>query len=635
MLRRHVSAALVATTTLVAAAIAGTGPAQATGHGTRTIPHTKPAWTARAEHLGAADSKAAVHARVYLAPQGGADALKAAVAAVSTPGSATYHQFLSTAQYRATWAPTNADVRAVRSWLTSAGLHVDGVAAGNRYVSVSGTVRGAEKAFSTQIGRFVHHGRQVQAPTTALAAPAAVASKVLTVTGIDTTPHLTAPKKAETPQASSLPAAFVNARPCSSYYGQVPAAKQADGTTALPAFNGATLPYAVCGYTGPQFRGAYEGATALDGRGVTVAITDAYASTTMAADATTYAARNGDAPYGPGQYTEVLAPKFTSTHACDPAGWSGEQSLDVEAVHAMAQGANIRYYGAASCNDADFLDTLGRVVDDNVAKLVTNSWGDLDSNETADSIAAYEQVFQQGAMQGISFLFSSGDNGDELANSGIVQTDYPASDPYVTAVGGTSTAIGQARTLRWQTGWGTEKYTLSADGTGWNPIGYLYGAGGGYSSLFPKPAYQSGVPGTRRAVPDVAMDADPTTGMLVGQTQLFPKRVVQYGEYRIGGTSLASPLFAGMTALALQDHPLGRGLLNPAIYGATKAFTDVKGPGQDAGNVRVDYANGVDGSGGLLYSVRTFDHDSSLTVTPGWDDVTGLGSPNTAWFGVL
>jgi len=634
MLKRNLGAAAIAAATLITAAIAGAGPAQAADHGTRAIPHTKPLWTAKAKHLGAAGSKASVHARVYLAPQGGIAALKAAAVAVSTPGSATYHQFLSPAQYRATYAPTSADVSAVRSWLAGAGLHVDGVAAGNRYLSVSGTVRGAEKAFSTQIGRFVHNGRTVQAPTTALAAPAAVASKVLTVTGIDTTPHLTAPKKSDSAPAT-LPGAFVNARPCSAFYGQVPATAQADGTTPLPKFNGATLPYAVCGYTGPQFRGAYEGTTALDGHGVTVAITDAYASTTMAADAATYASRNGDAPYADGQYTEVVAPRFTHTHLCDPAGWSGEQSLDVEAVHAMAQGANIRYYGAASCYDSDFLDTLGQVVDENVAKLVTNSWGDLDSNETADSIAAYEQVFLQGALQGISFMYSSGDNGDELANSGTIQTDYPASDPYVTAVGGTSTAIGQASTLGWQTGWGTEKYTLAADGASWSLLGYLYGAGGGYSSLFPKPDYQSGVSGSQRAVPDVAMDADPTTGMLVGQTQLFPKRVVKYGEYRIGGTSLASPLFAGMTALALQDHLAGQGLLNPVIYGATKAFTDVKGPGPDAGNVRVDYANGVDQSGGLLYSVRTFNQDSSLTVTRGWDDVTGLGSPNTAWFDVL
>src|SRR5207248_1672877 len=108
-----------------------------------------------------------------------------------------------------------------------------------RYVSVSGTVRGAEKAFGAQIGRYVHNGATVQAPASALTVPSSVASKVLTITGIDTTPHLTSPKSTR-PSASTLPSAFVNARPCSAYYGQVPATAEADGTTPLPAFNGHT-----------------------------------------------------------------------------------------------------------------------------------------------------------------------------------------------------------------------------------------------------------------------------------------------------------------------------------------------------------------------------------------------------------
>ena len=128
------------------------------------------------------------------------------------------------------------------------------------------------------------------------------------------------------------------------------------------------------------------------------------------------------------------------------------------------------------------------------------------------------------------------------------------------------------------------------------------------------------------------MDADVTTGMLIGLTQTFPDSV-HYGEYRIGGTSLASPLFAGMTALLLQ-HVGGRlGLLNPTIYGQAKSgtFTDVKGTPKDAGNVRVDYVNSVDSTAGLLYSVRTFNQDSSLATGPGWDDVTGIGSPNSKY----
>ena len=126
------------------------------------------------------------------------------------------------------------------------------------------------------------------------------------------------------------------------------------------------------------------------------------------------------------------------------------------------------------------------------------------------------------------------------------------------------------------------------------------------------------------------MDADPTTGMLVGETQTFPDGAY-YDEYRIGGTSLASPLFAGMTALALQHAGHSVGLLNPTIYKHPKAFTDIAGTPPTAGAVRVDYANGVDASDGLVYSVRTFNQDSSLKVKPGYDLVTGLGAANPRW----
>ena len=599
----------------------------------KTVPNTKPMWLSHASHVGTATKSAPVNLRVYLAPRGGLDNLTAAVKAVSTPGTASYRHFISPDAYKALYAPTNAALQSVESWLGSSGLKVTGVEANRRYVSVSGTVAAAQKAFGVSLQRYQHDGQSVTAPSTSASVPAGVAGSVLSVSGLDTTVH----KVAHTSAASAPPpAGFVNARPCSLSYGQIAAKYQADFHTPLPKYNGAVLPYAPCGYTGPQFRAAYEGDTDLDGTGVTVAITDAYAAPTIAKDAKTYATNHGDAGYATGQFVQSKPGKFTHQAECGPSGWYGEETLDVEAVHAMAGGANIKYYASASCFDSDFLDTLAKVVDDNQASLVTNSWSDVEANEAPDTVAAYEQVFLQGALQGISFIFSSGDNGDELASTGLKQTDYPASDPYVTAAGGTSTAIGADGSLAWQTGWGTMKYSLSADGTSWTPVGFLYGAGGGYSALFNRPDYQNGVvpasapPG--RAVPDIAMDADPTTGMLVGETQTFPDGV-HYGEFRIGGTSLASPLFAGMTALTLQNAGGGIGLLNPTIYSqaGSGTYTDVKGKPKDAGNVRVDYANGVDPADGLLYSVRTFNQDSTLKVVQGWDDVTGIGSPNAGW----
>jgi subtilase family serine protease len=632
MLKRTTSLAVVAVTATVGAVTAALPAAGATSART-PIPNTAPRWLSHAHLLGAASKSAAVNARVYLAPNGGLSAVQRYALAVSTPGSRSYRHFLTPAGYYAKFGTRSATVSKVRNWLTGAGLHVTGVAAHNRYVTISGTVAAAQKAFAVRINRYSHNGQTVQAPSARLSAPSAVASSVLTVSGIDTTPHLTRPA---TKQQVAPPAGFRNAHPCSTYYGEIPAATEADGTTPLPTFDGKTLPYAPCGYTGPQFRSAYEHNSTLNGTGVTVAITDAYAAPTIAEDAATYASNHGDPAYVGGQLTQTNASNFIKAGKCGANGWFGEETLDVEAVHAMAPGANIHYYGAASCFDSELIDTLAQVVNDGTAQLVTNSWGDVESVESADVVAAYEAIFLQGATQGQSFMFSSGDDGDELAATGTKQADYPAGDPYATSVGGTSTAIGQAGTLLWSTGWGTEKYSLSSDGTSWNPLGFLYGAGGGTSAIFDRPAYQDGVVSdSHRQNPDVAMDADPTTGMLVGETQKFPKGVIAYDEYRIGGTSLASPLFAGMTALAVQHAGAGVGLLNPTIYATTGAFDDVVGSAPDEGNVRADFANSVDASGGIVYSVRTFNQDSSLEVMPGYDLVTGLGVPNTAWLTAL
>jgi subtilase family serine protease len=625
--RTRVAVFLIGAAAIVVVAAGSLGAAHAAS-GRQAIPNTQPAWLGHAKNLGHASSGASVNARIYLTPNGGMAALKQFATAVSTPGNKQFHHFLKPSQYFQRFGTTAATVSAVNSWLTGAGLHVTGVESHNRYVDVSGNVAAAQKAFGATINRYQHNGQTVQAPTGALSAPVGVASSVLTVLGVDTTPMTVGPA---TQKPAPPEAGFRNGRPCSAYYAEKIASDQ-------PAFNGKTLPYAPCGYVGSQFRSAYEGSTALDGTGVTVAITDAYASPNLASDAATYASRNGDRAYAAGQFTQSLPGSFTRVNdgqkQCAMSGWYGEQTLDVEAVHAMAQGANIRYYASKSCYDADFLDTFARINDEDKAQIVTNSWGSPELGTRQSTIAAYEQAFLQGAAEGISYMFSSGDNGDELANTGTVQTDYPTSDPYATAVGGTTTAINSAGALAWETGWGTVKYSRSADGTAWNLVGFLYGSGGGESQLFGQPNYQAGTtPAGARGVPDVAMDADVTTGMLIGETQTFPDGVY-YDQYRIGGTSLASPLFAGMTALAFQHAGSGAGLLNPTIYANKSAFTDVTGPGPDAGNVRVDYADGVDAAQGLLYSVRTFDQDSSLTVTPGWDNVTGLGSPNAGWLTV-
>jgi subtilase family serine protease len=559
------------------------------------------------------------------------------VKAVSTPGSAQYRRFLTVAKYQARFAPTADAVSAVSGWLRSSGMRVTGVASGNSYVAASGTVATAERTFGTHINLYRVKGRVVRSPASDISVPSSVSSAVLGVTGLDSAQVVKPAGRESFPP----PFGFRNARPCSAWSGQLVAKFQADGVTRLPRFEGHARNYAVCGYTPAQFRAAYGvDASGATGAGATVAITDAFAAPTILQDANRYATDNGDAAFGASQFSQSPPSEpYRYGGLCGGNGWYGEETLDVEAVHGMAPDANVMYYPGRSCLDVDLLDALARVVDENKASIVTNSWGEPSEFESTGTIRAYEQVFQQGAMQGIGFMFSSGDSGDDVKSTGIKQTDYPTSDPWVTSVGGTSDGIDLNGDMAWQTGWGTDKYNLRSDGKKWVPIAtnpFLYGAGGGFSGLFNRPSYQHGVvPQTSpagRAVPDVGLDGDPTTGMLVGETQKFPGGVT-YDTYRIGGTSLASPLFAGVQADATQMAGGRLGFANPAIYQLARqgvgAFNDVLSS-EDA-NVRPDYVNGINPKAGIVYSVRSFDDDASLSTVPGWDPVTGIGSPNETY----
>ncbi|WP_405932550.1 protease pro-enzyme activation domain-containing protein [Streptomyces sp. NBC_00827] len=633
VLRAGVS--MAATLPLLAGALAfGIPVAQAAdGPGRDTLAGTKPTRaTAKADKGATADSSQ-VSARVYLAGRD-ASGLAAYAKAVSDPESASYGKYLSATQAQNRFGATEAQVAAVTSWLKSAGLKVTGST--QHYVSVTGDVADAEKAFDTQLHNYAKGTKTYRAPSKTASAPAALDGAVLTVTGLDTAPH-------KATHSDTLPppdGVFNNAGPFSSYYGS-------NIASTLPDAYGTKIPYAVQGYTGKQLRAAY-GAGTSTGKGVRVAITDAYASPTIAYDAATYAKKHGDAKYSGGQLRQVLPGDYTKTEECGAAGWYGEETLDVEAVHAVAPGASITYVGAASCYDDDLLDSLNKIVDGHLADIVSNSWGDIEANETPDIAAAYDQVFQFGAVEGIGFYFSSGDNGDEVANTGTKQVDTPANSAWVTAVGGTSLAVGKGDKYKFETGWGTERAVLSADGAGWTdfPGAFTSGAGGGTSKTVSQPFYQKGVVpsslakanGTTamRTVPDISAVADPNTGFKVGQTQTQPDGTQAYSEYRIGGTSLAAPVIAGVQALAQQTRggkPIG--FANPAIYAkyGSKAYHDVTDnpTGSGLAVARVDFVNGYDATDGLTTSVRSLGKDSSLHAVKGYDDVTGVGTPASGY----
>ncbi|WP_416978720.1 S53 family peptidase [Streptomyces sp. T028] len=622
---------MAATLPMIAGALALGIPAAhaADGPARDTLAGTRPAWATAKADQGSTSNSARLNARVYLAGRN-ADGLAAYAKAVSEPSSPAYGKYLSARQAQARFGATKAQVAAVKAWLTAAGLKVTGTT--QHYVSVSGDVAAAEKAFGTQLHNYTKGSKTYRAPSKSASAPASLDGAVLTVTGLDNAPHRASSKD----QLPPPDAVFKNSGPFSSYYGS-------NIASTLPDAYGTKIPYAVEGYTGKQLRAAY-GAGGYTGQGVRIAITDAYASPTIAFDAATYAKKHGDAAWRTGQLTQVLPKNYTRTEECGAAGWYGEETLDVEAVHAVAPAANVTYVGAASCYDDDFLDALSKIVDNHLADIVSNSWGDIEANQTPDLAAAYDQVFQFGAVEGIGFYFSSGDSGDEVANTGTKQVDTPANSAWVTAVGGTSLAVGKGDKYLWETGWGTEKAMLSDDGKSWTnfPGAFTSGAGGGTSRTVAEPYYQKNVvpnalatannAAGNRVVPDISAIADPNTGFKVGQTQTFPDGSAQYSEYRIGGTSLAAPVIAAVQALA-QEARGGKaiGFANPSIYAkyGSKAYHDVTDnpTGSGLAVARVDFANGYDAADGLLTSVRSLGKDSSLSAVKGYDDVTGVGTP--------
>ncbi len=463
----------------------------------------------------------------------------------------------------------------------------------------------------------------------------------------------TSPNNAATSNAVTGPP-----QPCSDYFGQLAA-------SAYPSAFGAVAPFAVCGYTPAQLRSAYEVDDAT-GHRVTVAVLDAYGSPTMPQDADTYAVRHGDKAFAAGQYTQKVDPAaWTLQNECGgAASWAREQSLDIESVHALAPHAKVLYYGANSCQDSDLLAALTDIVRNRLADVVTASWGSpmhsTSGDESADAIAQYDRLFQVAALEGITVDFSSGDCGANVPTStcggadGIgstrAQTSFPASDPWVTAVGGTSVAIGADGEISQQTAWGTRAWAFSAGagagaastgdddaGPGWVAKGWIFGGGGGTSADFAEPWYQVGkvpaaVSGTlmsgasaaspRRAVPDVSLDADPFTGMLVGQTEQLPDGSTGYAESAVGGTSLASPLLAGLQADAIQLGGRALGFVNPALYEPvhTRLVRDVTAPSQPA----TEIFSPIPGKSAVLVSLGD---DAPLVATQGYDTATGLGTP--------
>ncbi len=609
-------------------------PAHAAGR--TTVADTQPAWATPANLARPADSSDRMAFSVWLGwrDQAGVDAT---LAGLYDPASPAYKRWMTPAEFRARYSPSRSQVDAVRTWLGDSGFDIVDVPKNRLFVTASGTVDQVEQTFDVHENLYRIDGRTVRAPDADPAVPAGISADVRAITGLDGSLTLATP---EHRSPAPPPPSGTSVGPCSHYWGE-------HTSTAFPNpyAPGTPLPWLICGYTPAQIDSAYGidrlHWAGLDGRGQTIAITGAFFSPTIRKDANSFSREFGLPRLSGRNYRQVTAPG-TQRFPQDPAetqSWYIEQALDVEWAHAVAPAAKIVYVGAA--NDAGGLDqAVNDVVDNHLANIVSNSWGLPEVYAPRGEILAMNAVFQQAAAEGIGVYFASGDDGDNELAAGRVSAGFPDSSPWVTSVGGTSLAVSQTGGYEWEAGWGTT--TTDWNGTKWAPKApgeFMYGSGGGPSHVFPMPAYQVGAVsladatwnGTpRRVEPDLAMDADPQTGVTFAQTYVDPNGHRRIIDSWIGGTSLASPLVAGVMALADQRSGHPHGFINPALYRlrGTPALNDVMGGHHDLAVLR----NALQPNGSILTRLRSLDRDSSLAAGPGWDPVTGLGSLNVPWF---
>jgi subtilase family serine protease len=666
--------------TMAISGIVGAATAGATS-GRAALAGTAEASAARQHPVGAVAASSPISFNVVLQLRDAAGA-QALVRDVSTPGSANFRHYVSASDWEARFSPTSSNVNAATSWLRSEGFQVGAVSKDRVTIKASGSAAQVERAFGTSLENYQFRGHTVRYATGDLSVPAALSGVIVGAMGINqnvNTPAVAsdaAPTTATTNSATSstspfppAPAAFITSPPCGSYYGQ-------KNTTESPAFGHGyptTVPDQVCGYLPLQYRSAYGLKSSNTGAGVTVAIIDAYGSSTIQQDATKF--YNTYAPSIPlksNQFAQADAFPFDEEGICAASGWATEQDLDVEAVHSMAPKANILYVGAQDCINGLF-DAEQAVIDQGAANIVTNSWGDTGGDLLDDSSTrqAFDDEFMLADSTGITVNFSTGDDGDNFDVLGVSAADYPASSPFVTAVGGTTMKVGSTGARTGDLGWATGRSFLCTSNVEnifpdcskktvntWGPVLYDGGSGGYTSYNYTQPFYQANaVPlslATRnspiigdvatRVIPDISMDADAATGQLMGLHETFPNGQVKFGLTRYGGTSLASPLLAGELADVDQAAGVSIGFANPDIYrlvSKSGAIDDVV-PGGKQAQYRTDHAFSYAPVAGLAESFREITYEgvisycdgtgncasrnNTLSTAKGYDSMTGLGT---------
>jgi subtilase family serine protease len=491
--------------------------------------------------------------------------LDSLLSAINDPNSPQYRQYLTPDQFNRLFAPTTDQVQQVISYLRSQGLTVTSVAPNNLLIDATASVSQVQQAFSVQINTYQAGNHTFYANTASPSVPTSISQLITSIGGLDNS---------------------VQYHPL--YQRMIKHIQNHGAAHATPG-----------GFGPKDLSGAYD-ATPLQNAGILgdnqpVALfeLDGY----QASDITHYFQNYGLATP---KISKVLVDGFNGS----PGQGAIEVELDMEVVGALAPHAQqIVYEGPNTTQGLN--DTYNKIVQGNKARIVSISWGLCEAYSGPTELQTLDNIFKQGAAQGITFFAAAGDSGAFDCGDGNLGVDSPASDPYVTGVGGTNLQLNAGA-------YGSESVWSNPNDTQRSPNGA--GGGGGISSTFPRPSWQTG-PGVqnqysngKREVPDVSADADPATGYATYCT-VTNAGCPSTGWITIGGTSAAAPLWAGSMALIDQYMKAqGKavvGSANPVLYGLFNAQQQLP--------AFHDVTSGTN----LKYS-----------ATPGYDMASGIGSPD-------
>jgi subtilase family serine protease len=559
-------------------------------------------------------------------------ALAGFVKAVSTPGSPAYHQYLSKGQFAATFGPTQATITATENALKADGLKVTSVSSDGLTISVTTTVAGAKSAFGVEFSGYkLADGRSVYANTSAPALPATVAGDVSAIVGLDNVAAIKSNVQLSSAAAKEVATeANTPAKPGAAKSNTVKPGYSAPTTCSEITDDFGQAGYSDGdGYYSPSaLASIYKTDTQLaagdNGSGVTVGVFEL-----EGIDLT------GVSDYENcfGVHNPVTVEKIDggATIPVDANNDDGiETGLDVQTIAGLAPGVSIIDYegpDAVNASDAQLEDVYQRMVTDDTVKVISTSWGECEVDTDAPVFAAENTIFEEAAAQGQSVVAASGDDGSTAcyghgsSNGAVVNTDDPASQPYVLGVGGTTMqGLNNPTPSVWNNSYGASGGGVSSE---W-PL-----TSGGYQAGFTGSGYHNACGASSgevcRQVPDVSALADPNEGYIdfvytSASTDPVTGEYYPAGEYfySVGGTSGAAPVWAAVLALAdaskdcAADGPVG--LVNPALYASQT-------PGSATSGIVTDVASGtnVDTESGY--------YGPDYSATAGYDLTSGLGTP--------